>query len=222
MRSGNLRAFLALFVFGLGLTLTTAYSVAQQTLGSITGTVTDASNAVVPRVQITATNTGTGGVRSVRTSNSGTYTFQDLPTGVYSLSFVHDGFETENFPSVQVQADRTGTVNVRLSTGSVTSSVEVTATPLLNATDTTNGYVLDSAQIQATPLGTGSFTQLALLSPGANADFLSDTGTNYNFGAPPTNFDIGTAFAQTNQQIGIIQHALGSPRQVQFAGKLTF
>lgn len=182
MRSGNLRTFLALFVFGIGLTLTTVYCVAQQTLGSITGTVTDASNAVVPRVQITATNTGTGGVRSVRTSNSGTYTFQDLPTGVYSLSFVHDGFETENFPSVQVQADRTGTVNARLSTGSVTSSVEVTATPLLNATDTTNGYVLDSAQIQATPLGTGSFTQLALLSPGANADFLSDTGTNTGLG----------------------------------------
>ena len=53
---------------------------------------------------------------------------------------------------------------------------------MLNQTDTTNGYSLSSELIEATPLGTGSFTQLALLSPGVNADFLTGSGTNAGLG----------------------------------------
>jgi hypothetical protein len=60
--------------------------------------------------------------------------------------------------------------------------VEVTATPLMNQVDTTNGYVIDQATIQGTPLGTGSFTQLAILSPGVHADFLGGAGTNAGLG----------------------------------------
>jgi hypothetical protein len=55
--------------------------------------------------------------------------------------------------------------------------VEVTANPLLNATDTTNGYTLDAAQIELTPLATGSFTQLAVLSPGVSAELLANLDT---------------------------------------------
>jgi len=58
----------------------------------------------------------------------------------------------------------------------VGQSVQLTATPLLNTSDTTNDYVLDSTQISLLPLGSGSFTQLAVLSPGVTADFLADTG----------------------------------------------
>jgi hypothetical protein len=69
-----------------------------------------------------------------------------------------------------------------LQVGAVTESIEVTATPLLNETDTTNGYVLDESIIRNTPLGTVSFTQLAILSPGVNADFLAGTGSNSGLG----------------------------------------
>src|SRR4029077_4147767 len=55
-------------------------------------------------------------------------------------------------------------------------------TPLRNEVDTTVGYVLDSSTIQNTPLGTGSFTQLAILSPGVSADFLAGSGTNSGLG----------------------------------------
>ena len=65
---------------------------------------------------------------------------------------------------------------MQLKPGSVGQSVQLTATPLLNTSDTTNDYVLDSTQISLLPLGTGSFTQLAVLSPGVTADFLADTG----------------------------------------------
>ena len=64
----------------------------------------------------------------------------------------------------------------------VSSTVEVTATPLMNQVDTTNGYVVDQLTIQQTPLGTGSFTQLAILSPGVHADFLGGAGSNSGLG----------------------------------------
>ncbi len=81
-----------------------------------------------------------------------------------------------------VQADRTVTLALTLKAGAVSETVEVTATSLLNSSDTTNGYVLDSAQSLHYPLATGSFTQLATLSPGVNADLLSGAGTNNGLG----------------------------------------
>ena len=69
-----------------------------------------------------------------------------------------------------------------LRVGAIGISVEVTATPLMNQVDTTNGYVVDQLTIQETPLGTGSFTQLAILSPGVHADFLGGAGTNSGLG----------------------------------------
>ena len=61
----------------------------------------------------------------------------------------------------------------------------MTANPLLNATDATNGYTLDSAQIDMTPLATGSFTQVAVLSPGVNAELLSNLDSNAGLGNQP-------------------------------------
>ena len=55
----------------------------------------------------------------------------------------------------------------------------------MNATDTTNGYVLDKAQIEAVPLPTGSFTGLAILSPGVNAELPGGTGANSGLGNAP-------------------------------------
>ncbi len=69
-----------------------------------------------------------------------------------------------------------------LQVGAVSSTVEVTATPLMNQVDTTNGYVVDQLTIQQTPLGTGSFTQLAIMSPGVHADFLGGAGSNAGLG----------------------------------------
>ena len=155
---------------------------AQQTLGRINGTVSDPSGAVIKQTSVTVTNMQTGAVRKVQTQSNGTYVVQDLPIGMYSLTFEHEGFSTENISNIAVKADRSVTLNVQLKPGSVSTSVEVLATPLLNSVDTTNGYVLDSGQISALPLGTGSFTQLATLSPGVSADFLSDTGTNTGLG----------------------------------------
>ena len=155
---------------------------AQQSLGVITGTVTDPTRAAVPGATITAVNDQTAASRSGPSNGQGSYSFQALPIGTYSLTISAVGFGTQQIPNVLVQADRTVTLNISLPAGSVSTSVDVQAAPQLDVTDPTNGYVLDAAAIESTPLGTGSFTQLATLSPGVHADPLADTGTNTGLG----------------------------------------
>ena len=159
--------------------------VAQQTLGSLNGTVVDTSGAAVGDAIVTITNTGTNYTASTKTQSTGFYQVFNLPVGDYSVKVSHPGFETTTLKGVPVQEARAITVNASLKVGQVTESVEVTSTPLLNATDTTNGYTLDSAQIDLTPLATGSFTQVAVLSPGVNAELLSNLDSNAGIGNQP-------------------------------------
>ena len=160
-------------------------AIAQQTLGGILGTATDASNSIVPDTVVKVVGDQTGLTRTQKTSSTGSYSFVNLPIGTYTVTFEHDGFDLANFPSIAVQADRTVTLNAQLKVGSVSTSVTVDATPLLNAVDTTNGYVLDKAQIESIPLPTGSFTGLAILSPGVNAELSGGTGSNSGLGNQP-------------------------------------
>ena len=155
---------------------------AQQTLGSISGSVLDNSGGAVVGATVTIVNEQTSALRTETSASQGIYLFKDLAVGTYSFTVSANGYSTEKIASVPVQADRTATLNIRLRPGAVSETVEVSATPLLDATDTTNGFVLDAETIQNQPLATGSFTQLAVLTPGVSADLLSDTGTNTGLG----------------------------------------
>jgi carboxypeptidase family protein len=159
---------------------------AQQTLGGITGTVTDPSGGAVPDTVVTLVAEGTKLTRTQKTNQNGAYEFVDLPIGTYTLTFTHDGFQTQKVSSVTVQAYRTATLNVALKVGMLGSTVTVEASALIiNAVDTTNGYILEKNQIDAVPLPTGSFTGLAILAPGVNAELESGTGTNNGLGNQP-------------------------------------
>jgi hypothetical protein len=170
-----LTALAVLFLFVLP-------SNAQQTLGSINGTVTDSSGGVVQGARVKVHHVDTGLEQTATTKNDGSFSIVDLPIGTYTVTLTKDGFKTEVHSTILVQGNRTTTVNGSLQPGEVSTSVTVTATPLLNQTDTTNGYVLGTDLIQSTPLGTGSFTQLAILAPGVNADLLGTSGTNAGLG----------------------------------------
>jgi hypothetical protein len=158
---------------------------AQQTLGGITGTVDDSSGGVLTDTTVTIVGDQTQLTRTQKTNDSGAYNFVNLPIGTYTLTFSHEGFQTQRVPSILVQANRTATVDATLKIGQVSQTVTVVETPLLNAVDTTNGYVLDKAQLEAIPLPTGSFTGLAILSPGVNAELSSGTGANAGLGNQP-------------------------------------
>jgi hypothetical protein len=169
-------ALLALLI-GLGMP-----SIGQQTAGGITGTVKDSTGAVVPVASVEAHNIATNLGVSALTQTNGAYSLPNLPAGTYEVTFTKPGFQTETHTQVLVQSDRTTTVDGDLKLGAVTTTVKVTAVPLMNQVDTTNGYVVDQLTIQNTPLGTGSFTQLAILSPGVHAEFLGGAGSNAGLG----------------------------------------
>src|SRR3984957_2482363 len=177
-----------LFLIAASLGALVALSVcalAQQTLGGITGTVTDPGGSVLPDTSVTIVGDQTKLTRTIKTNANGAYDFVNLPIGTYTLTVTHDGFQSQKLPSIPVQADRTATLNVLLKVGQVGTTVEVTAVPVMNAVDTTNGYVLEDQQIQSIPLPTGSFTGLAILSPGVSAELNGGTGVNTGLGNQP-------------------------------------
>jgi hypothetical protein len=158
---------------------------AQQTLGGITGEVTDATGGVIPNASVTVTEEQTSLTRTTKTNGSGSYSFVNLPIGVYTLTYSADGYQAQKTPHITVQADRTATLNASLKVGQASTTVEVEAAPLMNAVDTTNGYVMEAQQIDAVPLPTGSFTGLAILSPGVNAELPGGTGADSGLGNAP-------------------------------------
>src|SRR5260370_1490389 len=115
-----------------------APSPAQQTLGGITGVVTDASGGALTGTLVTLVNDQTTLTRTQTANASGIYDFVNLPICTYTLTLSHDGFETQKVPSITVQADLSASLNVTLKVGQVSNTVTVEANPLLNAVDTTN------------------------------------------------------------------------------------
>jgi len=177
--------FFAFFLFSSVEFVLSSGAQAQQTLGGITGTVSDASGGILPNTTVSIVSDQTKLSRTQTTNASGIYDFVNLPIGSYTLTFTHDGFETQKIPSIVVQADRTATVNATLKVGQVGTTVTVEASPLMNAVDTTNGYILEKDQIESVPLPTGSFTGIAILSPGVNAELSGGEGVNNGLGNQP-------------------------------------
>lgn len=158
---------------------------AQQTLGGITGAVIDASGSVIANVEIAVIGEQTALTRMLRSDSTGSYAFVNLPIGTYTLTYRAEGFDVQKTQHIMVQADRTVTVNAQLRVGQTSETIEVEASPLMNAVDTTYGYVLDHTEIEQTPLPTGSFTGLALLSAGVSAELSGGTGVNSGLGNAP-------------------------------------
>jgi hypothetical protein len=172
-------------LLSLAVLLCTLSGFAQQTLGSLNGTVNDPSGAAVVGATVTATDAAINVTAKATTSGTGYFQIFNLPVGTYVLKVTAAGFEVTELTKIPVQEARATTVNAALKVGQATESVTVTATPLLNATDTTNGYTLDASQIEITPLATGSFTQMAVLSPGVNAELLANLDSNSGLGNQP-------------------------------------
>src|ERR1700676_4264399 len=82
---------------------------AQQTLGGITGSVADKTGGVLPETVVIIVGDQTKLTRTQKTNANGIYDFVNLPIGTYTLTFTHEGFETQKVPSITVQANRTVT-----------------------------------------------------------------------------------------------------------------
>jgi hypothetical protein len=121
------------------LAISTPYSFGQQTLGAITGTVTDSSGAVVADATVKAVNYATNLEVAAHTKTTGSFLIPDLPAGTYRVTITKEGFKTETHTEILVFGNRTTTLDTSLVVGSIGTTVEVNAVPLMNQVDTTIG-----------------------------------------------------------------------------------
>src|SRR5579884_3216237 len=118
----SVRVFALFVCLSLGAVLLWSQATAQ-----ITGSVRDQSGAVLPGVEVTATQTATGVKRTTVTDEAGSYILQNLPIGPYTLEAALPGFRTYVQSGITLQVGTTPTVNAVLAVGQVTDEVEVKA-----------------------------------------------------------------------------------------------
>ncbi|HKI00236.1 MAG TPA: TonB-dependent receptor [Candidatus Sulfotelmatobacter sp.] len=151
----------------LGLFLTTAVFASGPT-GTITGTVTDPSGAVVRKARITVVNEATNAMRDAETNDDGDFTVALLPPGRYRVTAESAGFRKSIFSEVTVNVDQTVRVDFALEIGAATEEVRVKDTPPAIQTDTsTLGQVVNNRLVQELPLNQRNFLDFALLVPGS-------------------------------------------------------
>ncbi|MGD0788457.1 MAG: carboxypeptidase regulatory-like domain-containing protein [Terracidiphilus sp.] len=163
--------------------------------GSITGTVQDATGAVVANAQVTLLNTDQGITLQTKTNDSGGYTFSPVRIGHYSLSVTAKGFAKTTQQNLTLNVAQTLLVNVQLKLGSASETVEVTtAPPLMQTEEASVGQVISQESVNDLPLNGRNFTFLAQLGAGMQTP-QADTRGNAASGAFSAN---GLRPAQNN------------------------
>ncbi|MBM3734814.1 MAG: TonB-dependent receptor [Acidobacteria bacterium] len=147
--------------------LLTVPLLAQDARGSITGRVLDSTGAVVPNAEVRAANQSTGVGGSSRTNQAGNYSIPYLVPGRYVVTVETTGFKKFVREGVQVRINDVVGLDIELSVGNVSESVQVTAeTPLLSTTEASLGQVVDQRRINELPLFAGNALDLVHLAPG--------------------------------------------------------
>ena len=152
----------------------------QASTGTITGTVQDPTGAIVPGVTVTVTNPQTGLRRDTTTSASGDYTFVFLQPATYVVEAESPGMQRATITGIVLQVDQVARVDIEMTVGEVTETVEVIADVVALQTDNaTLGHVIASKQITELPLNGRQFLQLAALGPGVNPQVYASTSVNF-------------------------------------------
>ncbi len=143
-------------------------SSAQMDRAALTGTVMDSSGRVLPETHVLAVQNDTGLRRETTSSDRGTYDIPELPIGVYTVTFTHDGFETLRFENVVQSLGRTRTLNATLKVAGAKEESEVRASPpSLDQTADTWGTGIERIQAEQLPLDGQNWATLTTLVPGA-------------------------------------------------------
>jgi outer membrane receptor protein involved in Fe transport len=141
---------------------------AQTATGQISGTVKDASGAVVPAAKVTVASSQTGLTRSANTSGDGLYAFPLLPAGLYSITVEQKGFSTAKRSDIRLNVDQVLRVDLELAVGSTTDTVTVEANAVSIDSETASiGQIVTQKQVTELPLNGRNFLQLLFLGAGA-------------------------------------------------------
>jgi hypothetical protein len=157
------KGLLALCTFLLG----TATALAQAGRGSISGTVTDPSGAIVPAAKVVLLNQATGTTQHSVTSSAGLYSFVSLNPGEYQVTASHTGFSSLVLKKVIVNVDQVTEANIKLQVGAAAETVTVTGTnDLIETSNSTVGLLIGADTIDRVPLLYRNVYDLAQLSAG--------------------------------------------------------
>ncbi len=153
---------------------------AQSGTGTILGTVTDPTDAVIPGATVTITNQGTNIAREVTTDSRGRYVVPLLPVGQYTIRVSSSGFAQGEVTDLVLEVQDNRTVDFTLSVAAAGEVVEVSGNIVeVDTTTATLGQVIHQKQVANLPLNGRNFVQLGHLSPGitkAEGDFLNNQG----------------------------------------------
>ncbi len=180
---------------------------AQQTTGSIVGTVKDQTGAVVNTATVKAANLDTGYTRSAPTNGYGEYRIDSLPVGKYKVEVASPGFERFVQQNIDLNVDQTLTVDAALAVGAASQTVTVTeAPPLVNTQDAVLGGTLVGEQIIGTPLVNRNVYAEIGLTPGVMANNQSTTSNasgapQFTVGLPSTDVQINGSIDGGNPEV---------------------
>jgi hypothetical protein len=160
--------------------LSTVPVLAQAPTATLVGRVTDVSSAVIPGATVEVRNAGTNQLRTVKTTGQGEYTVTTLDPGTYQVTISRAGFQTSKQDRLQLEADQTARLDVKLQVGDVTTSVSVAAdVGLLNTETSTKGDVITPVEISEIPLNGRDFNDLAFTVAGVQPAEQKAKGAEY-------------------------------------------
>jgi Carboxypeptidase regulatory-like domain len=170
---------------------------AQQTTGSIVGTVKDQTGAVVSKAMVTATNVDTGFSRSASANSSGEYRIDYLSVGKYTIAVDAVTFKHYVQENLDLTVDQTLTLDVALSIGAATETVTVTdAPPMINTSTAELGRTIEADEIVGLPLVNRNVYAELSLTPGVMAN--SNSPTANPSGTPNMTVGLPSADVQVN------------------------
>lgn len=141
-----------------------------QTFGSITGTVVDASGAILVGAKVTLQNTTNGVSRTALTNSAGIFSFQSLQPAAYRVVVESAGFETEAQENITVNAMVPVSLSFHMKAGHVQEVVEVSgAAPQIDKETSALGTTLDTREVGDLPINGRDYARFSLLVPGAVA-----------------------------------------------------
>lgn len=141
---------------------------AQVDRAGLNGTVTDPSRRVLPRTHISAVHNATGLRRETTSSASGTYDIPELPVGVYTITFEHEGFKALTFVDVEQVMGRTRTLDATLQVSGGQQRVEVSpSSEQMDKTSNALGIRIEEVQAKELPLNGRNWATLTALQPSA-------------------------------------------------------
>src|SRR5580698_5322948 len=176
-RPGRWSGWTAIILVAALTLITGAGAFAQSDNGSIVGTVTDQTGAVLPNAAVTVTNLQTGLKFSATSNESGEFRVLTVPRGDYQAEVGAQGFQSQTV-KFSVLVSSTQTLEFKLEAGAATQTVTVTsAAPLVNTSNATIGSVISGEQVTDLPLNGRNFTALALLAPGVTRGSYGDAAS---------------------------------------------